>query len=90
MNEIEKLELKEEIFNDLIEYNSRINEDLENIRNGIITIKSAIITISNVLANAKKGLDYYINSNDYANDYLCNRITNINIEIEKLKDKENK
>ena len=34
--------------------------------------------------------DYYINSNDYANDYLCNRITNINIEIEKLKDKENK
>ena len=90
MNEIEKLELKEEIFNDLIEYNSRINEDLENIRNGIITIKSAIITISNVLANAKKDLDYYINSYDYANDYLCNRITNINIEIEKLKDKENK
>ena len=90
MNEKEKLELKEEIFNDLIEYNSRINENLENIRNGIITIKSAIITISNVLANAKKGLDYYINSNDYANDYLCNRITNINIEIEKLKDKENK
>ena len=90
MNEKEKLELKEEIFNDLIEYNSRINEDLENIRNGIITIKSAIITISNVLANAKKDLDYYINSNDYANDYLCNRITNINIEIEKLKDKENK
>ena len=38
MNEKEKLELKEEIFNDLIEYNSRINEDLENIRNGIITI----------------------------------------------------
>ena len=32
MNELEKLELKEEIFNDLIEYNSRINEDLENIR----------------------------------------------------------
>ena len=90
MNEKEKLELKKEIFNDLIEYNSRINEDLENIRNGIITIKSAIITISNVLANAKKGLDYYINSNDCANDYLCNRITNINIEIEKLKDKENK
>ena len=90
MNEIEKLELKEEIFNDLIEYNSRINEDLENIRSGIITIKSTIITISNILANAKKGLDYYINSNDYANDYLCNRITNINIEIEKLKDKENK
>ena len=90
MNEIEKLELKEEIFNDLIEYNSHINGDLENIRNGIITIKSAIITISNVLANAKKDLDYYINSNDYANDYLCNRITNINIEIEKLKDKENK
>ena len=80
MNEKEKLELKEEIFNDLIEYNSRINEDLENIRSGIITI-------SNVLANAKKGLDYYINSNDYANDYLCNRITNINIEIEKLKHK---
>ena len=90
MNEKEKLKLKEEIFNDLIEYNSRINEDLENIRNGIITIKSAIITISNVLANAKKDLDYYISSNDYANDYLCNRITNINIEIEKLKDKENK
>ena len=90
MNEKEKLELKEEIFNDLIEYNSRINEDWENIRSGIITIKSAIVTISNVLANAKKGLDYYINSNDYANDYLCNRITNINIEIEKLKDKENK
>ena len=90
MNEKENLELKEEIFNDLIEYNSRINENLENIRSGIITIKSAIITISNVLANAKKGLDYYINSNDYANDYLCNRITNINIEIEKLKDKENK
>ena len=90
MNEKEKLKLKEEIFNDLIEYNSRINENLENIRNGIITIKSAIITISNVLANAKKDLDYYINSNDYANDYLCNRITNINIEIEKLKDKENK
>ena len=42
MNEIEKLELKEEIFNYLIEYNSRINENLENIRNGIITIKSAI------------------------------------------------
>ena len=90
MNEKEKLELKEEIFNDLIEYNCRINENLENIRSGIITIKSAIITISNVLANAKKGLDYYINSYDYANDYLCNRITNINIEIEKLKDKENK
>ena len=90
MNEVEKLELKKEIFNDLIEYNSHINGDLENIRNGIITIKSAIITISNVLANAKKDLDYYINSNDYANDYLCNRITNINIEIEKLKDKENK
>ena len=90
MNEVEKLKLKEEIFNDLIEYNSRINEDLENIRNGIITIKSAIITISNVLANAKNGLDYYINSNDQAVDYLCNRITNINVEIEKLKDKENK
>ena len=90
MNEKEKLKLKEEIFNDLIEYNSRINEDLENIRNGIITIKSAIITISNVLANAKKDLDYYINSNDYANDYLCNRITDINNEIEILKDKENK
>ena len=90
MNEVEKLKLKEEIFNDLIEYNSRINEDLENIRNGIITIKSAIITISNVLVNAKNGLDYYINSNDDANDYLCNRITNINNEIEILKDKENK
>ena len=90
MNKKEKLKLKEEIFNDLIEYNSRINEDLENIRNGIITIKSAIITISNVLANAKNCLDYYINSNDYANDYLCNRITDINNEIELLKDKENK
>ena len=90
MNEIEKLELKEEIFNDLIEYNSRINEDLENIKNGIITIKNAIITISDVLANAKNSLDYYINSNDYANDYLCNRITDINNEIETLKDKENK
>ena len=90
MNEKEKLKLKEEIFNDLIEYNSRINENLENIRSGIITIKSAIITISNVLANAKNGLDYYINSNDYAKDYLCNRIANINNEIEILKDKENK
>ena len=83
MNEKEKLELKKEIFNDLIDYNSRINEDLENIRSGIITI-------SNVLSNAKNDLDYYINYSDYANDYLCNRITNINIEIEKLKDKENK
>ena len=90
MNEVEKLELKEEIFKDLIEYNSRINENLENIRSGIITIKSAIITISNVLANVKNGLDYYINSNDYAEDYLCNRITDINNEIEILKDKENK
>ena len=90
MNKVEKLELKEEIFNDLIEYNSRINEDLENIRSGIITIKSAIITISNVLANTKNGLDYYISSNDYANDYLCNKITDINNEIELLKDKENK
>ena len=90
MNEKEKLELKKEIFNDLIDYNSRINEDLANIKNSIIFIKSTIVTISNVLANAKKDLDYYINSNDYANDYLCNRITNINIEIEKLKDKENK
>ena len=36
MNEKEKLELKEEIFNDLIEYNSRINEDLENIKKMIL------------------------------------------------------
>ena len=90
MNEIEKLELKKEIFNDLIDYNSRINEDLANIKNSIIFIKSAIITISNVLSNAKNDLDYYINYSDYANDYLCNRITNINNEIEILKDKENK
>ena len=90
MNEKEKLELKKEIFNDLIDYNSRINEDLANIKNSIIFIKSAIITTSNVLSNAKNDLDCYINYSDYANDYLCNRITNINIEIEKLKDKENK
>ena len=62
MNKKEKLELKEEIFNALIEYNSRINEDLENIRNGIITIKSAIITISNVLANATIAIPIIANS----------------------------
>ena len=89
MDEKEKLELKKEIFNDLIDYNSCKNEDLVNIKNCIATIKLGIDAIVNILSSTKNYLDSNINYADYANDYLCNKITDFNIEIEKLKDKEN-
>ena len=78
MTEKEKLELKEEIFNDLIDYNSLITNALRCITDGIQSISNTM----NIISIASANLNNYLNSNfskypDYAKSYLTNELTNV-------------